>query len=216
MRFLLVLITSIVTHIATIAQNSPLFINKGDSLLLTIVGTSNQHVKIDGVWRKKGFRFTPDKELQLNKGEYIKVTNLNTGIPYITISGNDLIQTQSSTISLFIQKRKAAGKGYGEFGAFLELFTWYIVEDTLYIPTNYQLDNRHAFFLKTIPGNEYLSPIPYDYTTNELVLTKDYFIQNGIPLTSGKEFQFRVEYLEGHTKSEAITDNFFIEYIPTY
>lgn len=209
--FLMILVAQV-----AISQNSPLSIKEGDLLLLTKVGTSNQKVKIDGAYRTKGFRFTPEKKIELGTGEYIKVTNITTGIPEIKICGNDLIQTQSSTINNFIQARKAADKGANGFGAFLEKYTWYMIEDTLYIPTNYLLDNRHAFFLKTIPGNIMLPQIPYDYTTNELVLTKDYFVRNDIHLTPESIFQFRVEYWEGHHLSEVITDNFYIEYIPFF
>ena len=199
-----------------ISQNSPLHIETDNLLLLTKVATSNQQVKIDGIMRTVGYRFTPDKEICLKEGEYIQVTNLSSGIPDITICGNELIETQTSTIGSFIQKKKAAGKGPGGFGCFLEKYTWYIIEDTLYIPTNYLLDNRHAFILKTIPGNKILSQVPYDYTTNELVLTKDYFTRNDIFLKPNKKYQFRVEYWEGHTKSKAITDRLFIEYIPFF
>ncbi len=197
-----------------LSQNSPLSIEKSDLLLLTKVGTSNQQVKIDGALRTKGFRFTPDKKIELHKGEYIKVTNLNTGVPDIRICGNDLINTQSSTISKYIQVKKASGKGVAEYGKFLERLPWYMVEDTLYIPTKYLLDNHHAFLLKTIHGNKYLSPICYDKKTKELVLTKDYFIKNSIDLTPGNVLQFRVEYWEGHDKSQVLTDNFYLEYIP--
>ncbi len=214
-KFFTLLVMILVTHVA-ISQNSPLSIKEGDLLLLTKVGTSNQQVKIDGAYRKKGFRFTPEKKIDLKKGEYVKVTNISTGIPDIKICGNDLIQTQSTTISNFIQARKAAGKGANGFGDFLDNYTWYMIEDTLYIPTNYLLDNSHAFFLKTIPGNKMLPAIPYDFTTNELVLTKDFFLYNGFPLSSDNRYQFRVEYWEGHTNSKVITDNLFIEYLPNY
>ena len=199
----------------TIAQNSPLSIKTSDLLLLTKVGTPNQQVKIDGLMRKIGYRFGPDKKIELKKGEYIKVTNLETGIPDIKISGNDLVKTKTSTISDFIRKKTAGSKGTGSFGDFLEAYPWYMIEDTLYIPTDYLLDNRHAFFLKTIPGNEMLPQIPYDSKTNELVLTKDYFVKFcKTKLNPGRVFQFRVEYWEGHEMSEVITDNFFLEYIP--
>ena len=210
------LLTVLLVAQASIAQNSPLSIKESDLLLLTKVCTSNQQVLIDGAFRTKGFRFTSKATIELNKGEYIKVTNLNTGMPDIRISGNDLIITKTSTIGTFIQVKKAGGKGSDNYGNFLERFPWFMAEDTLYIPTQFLLDNHHAFLLKTIHGNKYFSPIPYDKKTNELVLTKDYFIRNGIYLTPGIVLQFRVEYWEDHDKTKVLTDKFYLEYIPFF
>ena len=211
---LLLLFTLSMIPFLTFSQHSHLSIDQGDTLLITKVGTKTQTVNVNGTPRTKGYCFTSDSRIDLNQGDYIVVTNLSTGIPKITICGDELIETQSSTISQFIQKRMVGHKGSNGFGYFLENITWYLVEDTLYIPTNYLVDNQHGFFLKTIPGNRYLDrAVPYFAKTKELVFTKDYFLRNGIIFTPGHNYQFRVEYWEGHNKSECITDKFFIEYI---
>lgn len=212
-RLLLLLILSIIPFVV-FSQHSSLSINQGDTLLITKVKTNTQTVKINGTPRTKGYCFTIDNRIDLSQDEYIVVTNLSTGTPYITICGNDLIETHSSTISGFIQKRMAGNKGEGGFDSILARYTWYLVEDTLYIPTNYLVDNQHGFFLKTIPGNRYFDrAVPYDAKTKELVFTKDYFQRNGIHFTTGHKYQFRVEYWIGHSESEVITDKFFLDYI---
>ena len=216
LNHLFLLITLVVTAAQAMAQHSPLTIDESDTLLLTKVCTSNQKVKIDRVFRARGFSFTPEKEIELKEGEYIIVTNLNTGIPDIIICGNDMIATKSSSIRKFILTKIVSVKGFGGFSEFLSNYTWYMVEDTLYIPTKYLLDKRHAFLLKTIPGDDWLSPIPRDTISNELVLTKDYFNKNNFRLEPGKGYQFRVEYWEGHDCKEVITDNFKLEYLPKY
>lgn len=203
-------------HLSTNAQHSVLAIEDGDVLKLTKVYTPNRQIKIDGKWRKADYCFTIDKRIEFKKGQYIQVLNLNTGIPDITISGDELIRTNTSTIRDYILVKMAGGKGGGGFARFLEKCPWSMVEDTLYIPTKYLLDNRHAFFLKSIPDNIALPPIPYDKTTNELVITKEFLLKNGVNCSDYSNLRFRVEYWEGHTKSEAITDNFVIEYIPKF
>lgn len=211
-RLLLLFTLSIIPFVA-FSQHSSLFFNHGDTLKITEVKTNTQKVIIDGTPRTIGYCFTIDSNIDLKKGDYIIVDNLSTGFIDITICGDELIETQSSTLFEYIQKRTAGHKGENGFGGILGGYTWYIVEDTLYIPTQYLLDNRHGFFLKTITENRYLRAVPYDARTKELVFTKDYFLSNGIHFTTGQKIQFRVEYWEGHHKSECITDKFFLEYI---
>lgn len=213
-RFLFLLIMFVSAQVA-VAQHTSLSIYDGDTLKLIKVGTSTKQIKIDGVWRTRGYNFTPDKSIELDKGEYIVVTDLTQGIFNITICGNELIETNASTVERFIHTKGARTKGSDGFGKFLSSFTWYIVEDTLYIPTKYLLDNDHGFLLKPIPGNDFLKcPINFDPPTNELVLTKTYFEDScNFPLTPGLKYQFRVEYWNKDEFVEFITDKFFVEYI---
>ncbi len=213
-RLLLLLTLSFIPFVA-FSQHTSLYFNHGDTLKIIEVKTNTQTVTIDGAPRTIGYCFTIDSNIDLNKGDYIIVDNLSTGCIDITICGDELAVTRSSRLSTYIQKRMAGNKGYFDgFGSFLEEYSWFIVEDTLYIPTDYFLDNQHGFFLKTITENRYLKrAVPFDTKTNELVFTKDYFLENGIHFTPGQKYQFRVEYWEGHNKSEFITDKFFLEYI---
>ncbi len=212
-RFIFILIMLFFVQGTTYAQNSVLAINDGDILKLTKVHTPNKMVNIGGVPRETGFRFKSDQRIVLKKGQYIRVTNMTTGIPNIVISGDDFINTNTNTIKGFILKKMAGGKGEDGFGVFLENYPWTMIEDTLYIPTDYQLDNSHGFILKTIPGNNVLSPIPYDFTTNELVITKNYLLKNYIDIPKDGVLQFRVEYWESHISSQFITDKLIIQYI---
>ena len=216
-RFLLLLIMFVSAQIA-VAQHTSLSIYDGDTLKLVKVATSTNQIKIDGVWRTRGYNFTPDKNIELDKGEYIVVTDLTQGIFNITICGDELIETKASTVERFIHTKGARTKGSNNFGEFLSRFTWYIVEDTLYIPTKYLLDNDHGFLLKPIPGNDFLKcPINFDAQTNELVLTKTYFEDScNFSLTPGCKYQFRVEYWEGHNLRDVITNSFIIKYIPKF
>lgn len=212
-RFIFMFLMSLIVHNTTNAQNSILTIKDGDILKLTKVHTPSQKVNIGGALREKGYRFKFNKKIVLERGQYIRVTNMNTGIPNIVISGDDFINTNTNTIKDFILIRYFCGKGKNGFGDFLGSYPWTMLEDTLYIPTNYQLDNTHAFILKTIPGNIILSPVPYDFTTNELVITKNYLIKNNVDIPENGILQFRIEYWEGHTKGQVITDNLIIKYI---
>ena len=150
--------------------------------------------------------------MRLSKGEYIKVTNKRTGASFY-ISHKGFKVTGSSSVSSYIRKRYAAGKGKSDFGDILKMYPWQMVNDTLRIPTTMKLDNKHGFILKTIPGNMTLSHVPYDTTTNELVLTKGYFHDNNIQMKEEQDYVFNVEYWVGNT-NEAITNDFVIQYVP--
>ena len=215
-KFSFILIISLFVQDKTYAQNSIFAINDGDELKITKVHTPSQKVSIGGVLRGQGFRFKSDKKIILSKGQYIRVTNMTTGIPDIVISGDDFTNTNTNTVKGFILTRGACGKGGNGFGEFLEKYPWTMVGDTLYIPTDYQLDSNHAFILKTIPGNIVLTPIPYDFTTNELVITKSYLIRNNVCIPEDGILRFQVEYWKGHTNGKVLTDNFIINYIKEY
>lgn len=188
-------------------------IRDNDSLRIEFVGTKSHKVIVDNKIKcSKGSVFLANQHLKLSKGEYIKVTNKRTGASfYLSAKGFKL--TGTSSASTFIRKRYAAGKGVSNFGEMLQLYPWQMVNDTLRIPTTMKLDNKHGFILKTIPGNKALSPIPYDIETNELVLSKNYFLDNGIQMKKGNDYTFHVEYWTGD-ENKAITDRFIIQYIP--
>ena len=182
-----------------------------DSLRIEYVGTKTKKVKINKIKRSKGFVFQANQRIELSNGEYIKVTNKRTGATlYVCYKGFKL--TGTSSVSTFIRKRFAAGKGQSDLGSILELYPWQMVNDTLRIPTIMQLDNNHTLILKTIPGNEILAA-PYDTETNELVLTKDYFLEHNIVLQENVDYTFHVEY-QGDNQQKALTDKFIIQYIP--
>lgn len=207
------------------AQNSNLLVNESDTLRLDKIFTSNHKVKIDSVWRSRGYFFRASQKIELNENEYIVFTNLSTGRPQLRVCNKDFDDTIKISIFDVFSARMLATKGiqapndpinsYPSTNYF-DIYPWNMIEDTLLIPTKYILDEIHGFILKTIPGNIVLEPVPFDYTTNELVLSKDYFMENGILLEDGKDYQFRLEYWEGNSKTEVITDYFIIHFIPIF
>lgn len=188
-------------------------IRDNDSLRIEFVGTKSHRVIVDNKIKcSKGSVFLANQHLKLSKGEYLKVTNKRTGASFY-ISHKDFKLTGTSSASTYIKKRYAAGKGKSDFGSILQSYPWQMVNDSLIIPTSMKLDNKHGFILKTIPGNMKLSPIPFDPETNELVLTKRYFLDNNIQLKKGRDYTFHVEYW-ADDENRAITNCFVIQYIP--
>lgn len=196
------------------AQHSPLSIKPTDVLRITSVGTPSKTIWIDGEYRTAKYRFKSTAKIKFRKNEYLNVTNCSTGDFDIRISGNEIIDAKASTIHDFILTRIAGQpKGRESFRRLIENYTWYIVQDTLYIPTDYILDKSHFFIMKPIPGDVSF-PIPYDYTTNELCITRDYLLKRGVDMYNKRKYLFRIEYVNGSNVNEFISDNFVIEYIP--
>lgn len=193
-------------------HNTHIDIRDNDSLRIELVGTKSHIIMINGISYYKGSVILANQDLKLSKGEYLKVTNKRTGASFY-ISHKDFKLTGTSSASTYIKKRYAAGKGKSDFGAILRSYPWQMVNDTLRIPTTMKLDKKHGFILRTIPGDIALSPIPYDPETNELILTKDYFLDNNIRIKKGQDYTFHVEYW-ADDENRAITDGFVIQYIP--
>jgi len=207
------------------AQNDIRLVNDSDILRVDKIFTSNHMVKIDSVWRSRGYFFRASQKIELNENEYIEFTNLSTGRPQLRVCNKDFNNKKKISIFDVFSARMLGTKGIQDSNDpinsypskyYFDIYPWNMIEDTLLIPTNYILDEIHGFILKTIPGNKILEPVPFDYTTNELILSKDYFLENGILLEDGKDYQFRLEYWEGDSKSEVITDYFIIHYVPIF
>lgn len=215
-KIIITLILSIFTTSVLIAQNSLLSIKPTDELRITSVGTPSKTIWIDGEYRIAKYRFKSTAKIKFNKDEYLVVTNCTSGQFGITISGNQLIDTKSSTINDFIKTRIAGQpKGRKGFAKFLEGVIWSMIEDTLYVSTSFLLDDNHFFIFTPIPGDRAYS-VPYDYNTNELCITKDYLLQIGVDIYNNRRQLFRMEYVNGGNNREFISDNFEIEYIPKY
>lgn len=206
-----VLISAVSICVGFRTHKSYVDIRDTDSLRIEFVGSKDKKVEIKKIRRSQGFVFLAKEKVAFSEGEYIKVTNKRTGVSfYVSQKGFKL--TGTSNVSAYIKKRHAAGKGKSDFGAILQSYPWQMVNDTLRIPTVMQIDDDHGFILRTINDNMELK-VPFDTVTNELVLTKDYFLDNHIQLIENNDYIFLVEYWD-HNNFEAITDRFIIQYIP--
>lgn len=198
------------------AQHSILKTN--DSDLLRIDGIyapgSNNQIKIDGKWRsmksnQKDRIITPNSKIELKGNEYIVFTNLRTGQGQQRICGADFESTNTSTIAHFVQRKNAGTKGgnnIDNYRDFIERYSWYMIEDTLYIPTHFMLDDNHGFSMQLLFSDIVLMGVPVDTTTSELVITKDFIEKDsmgndtGIKLEPDKEYAFGLFYYNYENK----------------
>lgn len=235
---LTLIVIFLLSSTVSFAQHS--ILQTKDSDLLRIDGiyapNSNNQIKIGGqlrsmksnqqnrIFSSKDKIDTAALKTKNGDGGYIEYTNLRTRQGQLRICWGDFVSTKTSTIHDFIVNKKSAGtKGRGnkiqEYGDFIGRYPWYMIEDTLYIPTNLTLDDNHGFSMELLFSNIELMGVPADITTGELVITKDFIEKDsigndtGIKLESGQEYGFVLNYWYRNKKTE-ITKSFFIRYIP--
>ncbi len=198
-----------------LAGNSSINIADNDELRIDYVGSKSHKVKIDNVYREKGYCFRAKAKIELADKEYLKVTLLKTQ-SLLYICGKGLRLTKTNSISGYVGKRSAHGKGspYDEFKGSLESYPWQMISDTILITSPFVLDRNHYFIFTHISDNKRLTPVPYYPHTNELVLSKEYFQRNQMEIKEGKEYCFRVDYYIQGKCEKTITENFKFEYLP--
>lgn len=193
----------------------PIRFEPTDKCLLVKVGTPSGTITIGGLKCVKGDKFNADQRISLAHDEFIKGRNLRTGDKF-KICGADLKNTGVSSINAFIRVRTTSDKGTSDLETYLIRFPWCMIEDTVSIPIHHRTMNRSCgFVFKSIPGNIELGPaVPFDPETNELVITKESLIDNGIFKPGQSLYRFHVEYFNDNSIFP-ITNNLIIQYIPS-
>lgn len=148
----------------------------------------------------------------------IELVNLRTGRTYGYCSKSipSKMNKKLSFIEFFTRINYTFTKGSDERKNMKLVLgkTWYMVGDTLRIPSTLPLGNNMVYVASPISiENSTKMVLPYDKETNEIVITYDFLLRKNIKLEESDKLLLNIEYGENGASFEHVTSDMIIEYI---